>query len=104
MGVIRPPDTGRRRCLICGNLVCRAGLGRHDAVFSGMDKHMDEQPQWQPISILPMCADMVDGMLESSQEQLANMQLAREKPHIMDDATLQRVVELYSNQLEDHWL
>ena len=65
---------------------------------------MDEQPQWQPISILPMYTNMVDGMLESSREQLANMQLACEKPHIMDDATLQRAVELYSNQLEDHWL
>jgi len=53
---------------------------------------MDEQPQWQPISILPMYTNMVDGMLESSQEQLANMQLAREKPHIIDDAPLQRVV------------
>ncbi len=65
---------------------------------------MDEQPQWQPISMLLVFTDMVDGMLEASQEQLDNMQLAREKPHIMDDATLQRVVELYTNQLEDHRL
>tara|TARA_R100001129_G_scaffold175113_1_gene147934 strand:+ start:127 stop:558 length:432 start_codon:yes stop_codon:yes gene_type:complete len=69
-----------------------------------MDKLMDEQPQWQPISMLLVFTDMVDGMLEASQEQLDNMQLAREKPHIMDDATLQRVVELYTNQLEDHRL
>lgn len=65
---------------------------------------MDEQPQWQPISMLPIFTDMVDGMLEASREQLDNMQLAREKPHIMDDATLQRVVELYTNQIEDHRL
>lgn len=65
---------------------------------------MDEQPQWQPISMLPVFTNMVDQMLASSQEQLIHMQLAREKPHIMDDATLQRVVELYSNQLEDQWL
>jgi hypothetical protein len=69
-----------------------------------MEETMDEQPQWQPISMLPVFTDMVDGMLDASQEQLANMQSARDKPHIMDDATLQRVVDLYNNQLEDHWL
>lgn len=65
---------------------------------------MDNQPQWQPISMLPVFTDMIDGMLEASQEQLANLQLVREKPHVMDDATLQRMVGLYSNQLEDQWL
>jgi len=65
---------------------------------------MDKQPQWQPISMLPVFTDMIDGMLEASQEQLANLQLVREKPHVMDDATLQRMVGLYSNQLEDQWL
>jgi hypothetical protein len=65
---------------------------------------MDNQPQWQPISLLPVFNDMIDGMLDASQEQLANMQLVSEKPHVMDDATLQRVVELYSKQLEDQWL
>jgi hypothetical protein len=35
---------------------------------------------------------------------MASMQLVSEKPHVMDDATLQRVVGLYSEQLEDQWL
>jgi hypothetical protein len=65
---------------------------------------MDKQPQWQPISMLPVFTDMIDGMLDASQEQLASMQLVSEKPHVMDDATLQRVVGLYSEQLEDQWL
>jgi hypothetical protein len=65
---------------------------------------MDKQPQWQPISMLPVFTDMIDGMLDASQEQLANMELVSEKPHVMDDATLQRVVRLYSEQLEDQWL
>jgi hypothetical protein len=65
---------------------------------------MDNQPQWQPISVLPVFTDMIDGMLDASQEQLANMELVSEKPHVMDDATLQRVVRLYSEQLEDQWL
>jgi hypothetical protein len=65
---------------------------------------MDKQPQWQPISMLPVFTDMIDGMLDASQEQLVSMQLVSEKPHVMDDATLQRVVGLYSEQLEDQWL
>ena len=65
---------------------------------------MDKHPQWQPISMLPAFTDMIDGMLDASQEQLANMELVSEKPHVMDDATLQRVVRLYSEQLEDQWL
>ena len=66
---------------------------------------MDEQqPQWQPLSMLPVFSDMVDGMLEASAEQLNNMRLAADKPHVLDDATLNLVIEQYDEQLKDHWL
>lgn len=64
----------------------------------------EQQPQWQPLTLLPMFSEMVDGMLESSEEQLAAMQQVANKPHALDDATLSRVVKLYVEQLEDHWL
>ncbi len=64
----------------------------------------EQQPQWQPISMLPVFTDMVDGMLESSVEQLRNMRIAVDKPHVLDDAILSRVIEQYEKQLEDHWL
>ena len=32
------------------------------------------------------------------------MEMVSEKSHVMDDTTLQRVVRLYSEQLEDQWL
>ena len=64
----------------------------------------NQQPQWQPVSLLPVFTDMVDGMLESSVEQLSYMQLVMEKRHVLDDATLDRIITLYSNQLENHWL
>lgn len=63
-----------------------------------------QQPQWQPISMLPVFTDMVDGMLEASIEQLSNIRLAVDKPHVLDDAILNRVIEQYSEQLEDHRL
>ena len=64
----------------------------------------EQQPQWQPLSMLPTFSDMVDGMLESSEEQLATMQQVVNRPHTLDDATLNRVIKLYDEQLEDHWL
>ena len=54
--------------------------------------------------MLPTFTDMVDGMLEASVEQLSNMRLAVDKPHVLDDATVNRIIKLYSEQLEDHWL
>ncbi|MGI9284857.1 MAG: hypothetical protein ACR2P1_05680 [Pseudomonadales bacterium] len=64
----------------------------------------EQQPQWQPISMLPVFTDMVDGMLASSVEQLSNMQLAVDKPNVLDDATLNRLIEQFDEQLRDHWL
>lgn len=64
----------------------------------------EQQPNWQPITMLPVFTEMISGMLETSTEQLGYMQLAFDKPHVLDDATLHRVIEQYSEQLNDHWL
>ncbi|MGI9292523.1 MAG: hypothetical protein ACR2PS_00955 [Pseudomonadales bacterium] len=37
-------------------------------------------------------------------ERLSNMRLAVDKPHVLDNATLNRVIEQYDEQLKDHWL
>ena len=63
-----------------------------------------EQPHWQPISMLPTFSDTVDGMLKASSEQLDTLRLVLDKPHVLDDATLNRVIAHYSEQLDDHWL
>lgn len=64
----------------------------------------EQQPHWQPITMLPVFSEMISGMLETSTDQLGYMQLVFEKPHVLDDATLHRVIEQYTNQLNDHWL
>jgi len=63
-----------------------------------------QQPEWQPISMLPVFREMLICMLDSSLEQLKNMHMVMDKPHAMDDQTLNRMTKLYSEQLEDHWL
>ena len=63
-----------------------------------------ESPQWQPIGVMHECIPMVDGMLEEVQSQHNNMLEAQKKPHTMDDATIQRVIDVYSEQHEFLWV
>lgn len=63
-----------------------------------------DQPQFHPISMLPVFTEMMDGMLEASTDQLRNMHRVVHKPHVLDDETLNGVIEQYSVQLGDHWL
>ncbi len=60
------------------------------------------EPQWQPISQLPMITDALDGMLTSASENLGSLRQAR--PGALDDATVARVISVYTTQRDDLWL
>ena len=60
----------------------------------------DRTPNWQPISALPMIAFMIDGMLHDTQEQYETLLEARNKPHVLDDYTVDRVHSVFTTQLE----
>ena len=40
---------------------------------------------WQPVSNIPLIAQMVDGMLHEAIEHYATLQEAIPKPHVLDD-------------------
>lgn len=61
----------------------------------------DITPSRQPISALPMIAYIIDGMLHEAQGQHENLLEAMEKPHVLDDYTIDRVHSVYSTQLDD---
>ncbi len=61
-------------------------------------------PQWQPIDQLPAIAYAMAGMLESAEEQYPTLEEARPRPHMLDDYTVSRVVEVYTEQRDDLWL
>ena len=63
-----------------------------------------QSPQWQPIQIMHQCIPMIDGMLEEVQSQHQNLLEAQKKPHTMDDATIKRVIDVYSEQHEFLWV
>ncbi|MGE6963878.1 hypothetical protein ACQKIW_29135 [Bacillus thuringiensis] len=58
------------------------------------------EPNWQPISALSMIANMIDGQLEESQEQYTTLLETKQKPHVLDDYTVHRVIQVYTDQLE----
>lgn len=63
-----------------------------------------QAPTWQPITRLPMIVSVVDGMLEAAEEQYQSLEQARSKPHVLDDATVARVIQVYTTQRDDLWL
>ncbi|WP_299414860.1 hypothetical protein, partial [Acaryochloris sp. IP29b_bin.148] len=63
-----------------------------------------ESPQWQPIQVMNQCIPMIDGMLEEVQSQHQNMLEAQKKPHTLDDFTIQRVINVYSEQQDFLWV
>ena len=62
------------------------------------------QPTWQPISQLPTVAWAIKGMADEAADMLGSLREARPKPHVLDNATVDRVIKLYTEQQEDLWL
>ncbi len=55
---------------------------------------------WQPISQMPLIASMIDGALDDTRQHLETLTQARTRPHVLDDATLDRVEQVHAEQLE----
>jgi hypothetical protein len=56
---------------------------------------------WQPLSALPLIASMIDGLLDEVERQNENLQACRSKPHVLDNHTVNRVVQVYTAQSGD---
>ena len=59
---------------------------------------MDDNPTpiWRPVSFLPTYTQMGDGTLQEAEDQLELLEQARPRPHVLDDATVNRVIRCYS--------
>src|SRR5271154_754341 len=60
----------------------------------------NDQVNWQPISQKPLIASMIDTSLDDTREHLATLTKARAKPHVLDDATIDRVERVHTEQME----
>lgn len=67
---------------------------------------MTEQPtpHWQSIGQLSLIASLIDEMVEGADEHAGTLREARTRPYVLDDYTVQRVIEVFTNQQNDLWL
>ena len=58
----------------------------------------DPIPHWQPLAALPRIASMIDGELADGQEHYATLLAVRDRPYVLDDATVERSIKLHTEQ------
>jgi hypothetical protein len=56
------------------------------------------------IDKLPLFTEMIMGTIQNSEEQFQSFLAARHKPHVLDDAIVDRALRLYQAQLADNAL
>ena len=54
---------------------------------------------WQPISQMPLIASMIDGALDDTRAHIKTLTGARTRPHVLDDATVDRIERVHTEQL-----
>ena len=60
----------------------------------------EDPVNWQPIREMPLIARMIDGALDDTREHLKTLAEARLRPHVLDDATIDRVEQVHTEQLQ----
>jgi hypothetical protein len=58
------------------------------------------QVNWQPISQMPLISGMIDTSLNDTREHLGTLSKAKDRPHVLDDATIDRVEKVHTEQTE----
>ena len=58
----------------------------------------DPVPHGQPLTALPRIASLIDGELADGQEHYATLLSVRDRPYVLDDATVERTIKLHAEQ------
>ncbi len=67
-------------------------------------KRQNETPNWQPLSMIPTIASIIDEEVENFEDLYKMLGEAMEKPHVMDDMTLDRAISNHRKYLEGAWV
>ena len=59
-----------------------------------------QNPTWLPLHKLPLFSHSVSGLLRDTQEMYPLFVQAKNKPWVLDDATVERTIRLYSERLD----
>jgi hypothetical protein len=57
------------------------------------------QGNWQPISQMALISSMIDTSLNDTREHLGTLSKAKDRPHVLDDATIDRVEQVHTEQM-----
>ena len=60
----------------------------------------EDPVNWQPIREMPLIARMIDGALDDTREHLETLSEARVRPHVLDNATIDRIERVHTEQLQ----
>lgn len=63
-----------------------------------------EEPTWQPVSMLAMLTDHIAEGVAMVREQHATLEEGRTKPYVLDDATVARVKQVFTQTAADNEL
>ena len=58
------------------------------------------QVNWQPISQMPLISSMIDTSLNDTRKHLGTLSKAKDRPHVLDDATIDRVEQVHTEQMD----
>lgn len=58
------------------------------------------QVNWQPISQMPLIASMITASLNDTREHLGPLTKAKDRPHVLDDAIIDRVEQVHTEQMQ----
>ena len=58
-----------------------------------------KQVNWQPISQMSLIASMINDSLNDTREHLDTLSKAKDRPHVLDDATIDRVEQAHTEQM-----
>lgn len=67
-------------------------------------KQQDEMPNWQPLSMMPTIASIIDGEVDNFEDLYKNLGEARKKPHVMDDVLMDQAINNHRKYLEGAWV
>ena len=58
----------------------------------------DPVPNWQPLTALPLIGSLIDGEPADGREHQATLLAVRDRPYVLDDATVERGIKLHTEQ------
>jgi hypothetical protein len=69
-----------------------------------MTNSKNSHVNWQNLDMLPVFLEITEGQLAEAKIQLDNMHVAKAKPHVLDDDTVNRIIDVYTKQNSDLWV